>query len=132
MQREARKKMNAEGDAAMDRLKALRQGNGADPAAQAAAQQAAQQAAAAQQVAAAQQNVATQQAVTGQPATPTKPTMPGKRPFRTASEVRAAAGITSPGITPGGGRQSLNDAIPAKYKRWRKPGSNTTNNNAKS
>ena len=124
LQREARKKMNAEGDAAMDKLKGLTPGAGGAAAAKQAAAKV-KQAPAAQQTADAQQASAPQ-AATG------KPAMPVKRPLRTASEVKAAAGIPSAGITVGGGRhQSLNDAIPAKYKRWRKPGTDNTTNNAK-
>ena len=125
LQREARKKMNADGDAAMEKLKGLGKGAGGDAAKKPAAQKAAS--------AAPQANPAAQPSATAQqPAADGKPTTPGKRPLRTASEVKAAAGIASAGITVGGGKhQSLNDAIPAKYKRWRKPGSDNTTNNAK-
>jgi hypothetical protein len=108
LQREARKTMTAEGEAAKQRLQALRNGNkNAAPQATTPAN-------------------APQAAPAATPATPTTP--PGKRPLRKASEVKAAAGINTKdaGIeitAKPAKRPSLNDAIPAKYKRWRKPGS---------
>jgi len=46
--------------------------------------------------------------------------------------VRAAAGLDPTkgaglDITVKPGKQSMNDVIPAKYKRWRKPGSSDSN-----
>ena len=65
-------------------------------------------------------------------AAPAAPATPGKRPLRKASEVRAAAGMTSAqnaglDITVKPQKQSMNDVIPAKYKRWRKPGTPDSN-----
>jgi len=62
---------------------------------------------------------------------PAAPAAPGKRPLRKASEVRAAAGITEGtgvDITVKPSKQSMNDVIPAKYKRWRKPGTSDSSN----
>jgi hypothetical protein len=52
--------------------------------------------------------------------------------LRKASEVKAAAGLdpaqgAGPGITVRPSKQSMNDVIPSKYKRWRKPGTPDSN-----
>ncbi len=128
LQREARKKMNAGSDAAMEQLKALQKGNTAAGAASPS-----------DGPSPASPTQPTAPAASAQPGATAQPATPGKRRLRTASEVRAAAGVdsTSPGITitPGAAKarpSSLNDAIPAKYKRWRKPGTDSpTNNNTK-
>lgn len=90
LQRNARMTMNKtvtkEGEAAKQRLMALRKGNTKAGTPGAPAQPA----------------TPTQQTQTAQPATPAQPA--AKRP-------------------------SLNDAIPAHYKRWRKPGQSNNNNN---
>lgn len=122
VKREANKKLTAESNAAKAKLEAMTKGGGAaaaKPAAPAAAPAApaAQAAAPAPQVA---------------PEAPAAaPTTPGKRPLRKASEVKAAAGLSpqSAGldITVKPQRQSMNDVIPAKYKRWRKPGTPDSN-----
>ncbi len=137
VKREANKKISAETNAAKEKLAALRKG-GAAAAPGAAAQQAAAQQAAAQQAAqqAAAQQAAAQQAAAQQAAaatgTPAAPATPGKRPLRKASEVRAAAGLDPAkkaglDITVKPSKSSMNDVIPTKYKRWRKPGSSDSN-----
>ena len=120
LKKEANKKMTAEGNAAKEKLAALTKGNAANaatptppPAAPAAS--------------------AVPQPPTAAPATPAAaPATPGKRPLRKASEVKAAAGMNpaqSAGldITVKPQKQSMNDVIPAKYKRWRKPGTPDSN-----
>ena len=114
IQREARKTMTKEGEAAKQRLQALRKGN-TTPEPTAAT------------TAAPTPSTA---ATPGKPAT--APTTPGKRPLRTVSQVKAEAGLDPTKnagleITVKPQRQSLNDAIPAKYKRWRKPGTPDSN-----
>ena len=120
MKREANKKLTAEGNAAKEKLAALSKGGAAAAAPAAAPSAPATPAAPA---------AATAPSAAEAPAAPTTP---GKRPLRKASEVRAAAGIT-PGqgagldITVKPSKQSMNDVIPAKYKRWRKPGTPDSN-----
>ena len=104
VKREAQKSMNQQTNAAKDKLDALTKGK---------------------ESASTTSTPSTAPTPSTPPTTPppaaAAPATPGKRPLRKASEVKAAAGITGSTITPGG-QQSLNDAIPAKYKRWRKPG----------
>ena len=105
IQREARKTMTKEGEAAKQRLQALRKGNSATAPTQT-------------------ENPGNSE----QPGKPGQPVTPSKRPLRTVSQVKAEAGLDPTKnagleITVKPQRQSLNDAIPAKYKRWRKPGS---------
>lgn len=119
MKREANKKMTAEGNAAKEKLAALTKGKGANAAAPTAPP-------ASPATPAATANPAG----TAAPAAPATPG--GKRPLRKASEVRAAAGMTSAqnaglDITVKPQKQSMNDVIPAKYKRWRKPGTPDSN-----
>lgn len=125
LKREASKKMTAEGNAAKEKLAAMTKGFGGNKAAAAGAPAA--PAAPATPATPAAPAAATAPAA---PATPT--TTPGKRPLRKASEVRAAAGLSptqSAGldITVKPQKQSMNDVIPAKYKRWRKPGTSDSN-----
>jgi len=115
LQREARKTMTKEGEAAKQRLQALRKGNS--------------NAATPQSAKPGNSGQAGSSRTSGQPA---QPPTPGKRPLRTVSQVKAEAGLDP---TKNAGleisvkpqRQSLNDAIPAKYKRWRKPGTPDSN-----
>ena len=135
VKREANKTMNAETNAAMQKLNALQKNGipglkgGATPAAPGAP--AAPAAPANPAAAAAAANAPAAPAAPAEPAAPAAPATPGKRPLRKASEVRAAAGITpgQPGldITVKPSKQSMNDVIPAKYKRWRKPGTPDSN-----
>lgn len=112
LQRDARKTMTKEGEAAKKKLQAMRNGGG--------------DAAAAQKPAGPQQPA--------KPAAPaTEPAKPGKRPLRTASQVKAEAmGKTNTQdagleITTKPQKPSLNDVIPKNYRRWRKPGTPDTN-----
>ena len=126
VKREANKKMSAESNVAKEKLAALTKGGGAaaaKPAAPAAAPVAPEAPVAPTTAPAAPEAPA---------AAPAAPVTPGKRPLRKASEVRAAAGLSpdqSAGldITVKPQRQSMNDVIPAKYKRWRKPGTPDSN-----
>lgn len=144
IKKEAGKKMTAEGNAAKEKLAALTRGGNPAAAAQAAqagqaaaAAQAAKAAQAAQAAAAARATEVAQLAQNAQnpqasQAAPAAPATPGKRPLRKASEVKAAAGMApaqSAGldITVKPQKQSMNDVIPAKYKRWRKPGTPDSN-----
>lgn len=124
IQREARKTMTKEGEAAKQRLQALRKGNS-----DAAAPQPAQPGNSGQPGSSRTSGNPGQSSQSGQPA---QPTTPGKRPLRTVSQVKAEAGLDPTKnagleITVKPQRQSLNDAIPAKYKRWRKPGTPDSN-----
>ena len=136
VKREANKKMSAESNVAKEKLAALTKGGGAaaKPATPAAAPTAAPAAAPATPEAPVAPAAAPAAPVAPEaPATaPAAPATPGKRPLRKASEVRAAAGLSpdkSAGldITVKPQRQSMNDVIPAKYKRWRKPGTPDSN-----
>ena len=128
VKKEAYKKMNAETKAAQDKLAALQKGGSAAGAAAPGVQAPASpsiQAPAAGGPAAPMAPAAPSAAEV-----PAAPTTPGKRPLRKASEVRAAAGIApgqSTGLDIKPSKQSMNDVIPAKYKRWRKPGTPDSN-----
>jgi len=130
VKKEATKTMNAGTNAAKDKLAALQKGGAA----------AAQQAPAAPGVPGSPAAPGVPgspaapgaSAAPGAPGAPAAPATPGKRPLRKASEVRAAAGLDPAkgaglDITVKPGKQSMNDVIPAKYKRWRKPGSSDSN-----
>ena len=131
MKKEMNKKMNAETNIAKEKLAALQKGGigagAAAPGAQAPTSPGVQAPAAGGPAAPMAPAAPSAAEVPAAPATP-----PGKRPLRKASEVRAAAGIT-PGqgagldITVKPSKQSMNDVIPAKYKRWRKPGTPDSN-----
>ena len=121
LKKEANKKMTAEGNAAKEKLAALTKGGGGKAAAP-TAPPASPTTTAAPAAPAAPAGIAA----------PAAPATPGKRPLRKASEVRAAAGMTSAqnaglDITVKPQKQSMNDVIPAKYKRWRKPGTPDSN-----
>ena len=121
LKKEANKKMTAEGNAAKEKLAALTKGGGGKAAAPTAPP--------------ASPTTPAAPAAPAAPAgtaAPAAPATPGKRPLRKASEVRAAAGMTSAqnaglDITVKPQKQSMNDVIPAKYKRWRKPGTPDSN-----
>ena len=115
LQREARKTLTKEGEAAKQRLQALRKGNTAEAPTHTT-----------------QPQKPTQPTQPTAPTQPTQPVTPGKRPLRTVSQVKAEAGLDpakSAGleISAKPHKPSLNDAIPAKYKRWRKPGTPDSN-----
>ena len=121
LKKEANKKMTAEGNAAKEKLAALTKGGGGKAAAPTAPP--------------ASPTTPAAPAAPAAPAgtaAPAAPATPGKRPLRKASEVRAAAGMNSAqnaglDITVKPQKQSMNDVIPAKYKRWRKPGTPDSN-----
>ena len=127
IQREARKTMTKEGEAAKQRLQALRKGNS-----DAAAPQPAQTGNSGQPGSSRTSGNPGHSGQSSQAGQPTQPSTPGKRPLRTVSQVKAEAGLDPTKnagleITVKPQRQSLNDAIPAKYKRWRKPGTPDSN-----
>ena len=127
IQREARKTMTKEGEAAKQRLQALRKGNS-----DAAAPQPAQPGNSGQPGSSRTSGNPGHSGQSSQAGQPTQPSTPGKRPLRTVSQVKAEAGLDPTKnagleITVKPQRQSLNDAIPAKYKRWRKPGTPDSN-----
>lgn len=132
VKKEANKKMTAESNAAKEKLASMMKGGGTA----AMGGQASAGAPAATSAPAAASAPANPAATSGTAAPATSaasgtPGTPGKRPLRKASEVRAAAGLSpqSSGldITVKPQHQSMNDVIPAKYKRWRKPGTPDSN-----
>ena len=127
IQREARKTMTKEGEAAKQRLQALRKGNS-----DAAAPQPVLPGNSGQPGSSRTSGNPGHSGQSSQAGQPTQPSTPGKRPLRTVSQVKAEAGLDPTKnagleITVKPQRQSLNDAIPAKYKRWRKPGTPDSN-----
>jgi hypothetical protein len=132
VKKEANKKMTAESNAAKEKLASMMKGGGTA----AMGGQASAGAPAATSAPAAASAPANPAATSGTAAPATSAASgtsgtPGKRPLRKASEVRAAAGLSpqSSGldITVKPQHQSMNDVIPAKYKRWRKPGTPDSN-----
>lgn len=127
VKREANKAMTAETNAAKDKLASLTKGGAS------AAKPAAPTSAPAAPATPATPVAPEAPAAPAASAAPTAaPATPGKRPLRKASEVRAAAGLSPDqgnglDITVKPQRQSMNDVIPAKYKRWRKPGTPDSN-----